>query len=316
MDLRQLRYFAIVAEEGHVTRAAAVLEMQQPPLSQQIRALEQELGVVLFRRHAKGMALTEAGRLMLQETRLVLAAAEQLRARMRSVAEGRRGLLSIGFTSSAAAHGFVPAVLRACRSEFPELELRISENNAAEIIEAVAAERMHCGVVRAPVAHPEGVHFELLLEERLMLVLPVGHPLTRRYATARTVPLEALRGERLILVRRSGAPGMYSNLLAALAARGVEVTVAAEVERMMTNINLVAAGEGISVVPASMEGAHGRAVAYRRLPADPRLMAPITLVYRDHDRAGTIATFVELARRTAHELRSTAPRRHRRQAPA
>jgi DNA-binding transcriptional LysR family regulator len=316
MDLRQLRYFATVAEEGHVTRAAAVLEMQQPPLSQQMRALEQELGVALFRRHPKGMALTEAGRVMLQETRLVLAAVEQLRARMQSVAEGRRGLLSIGFTSSAAAHGFVPAVLRACRSEFPELELRIGENNAAEIIEAVAAKRMHCGVVRAPVGHPEGVHFEPLLEEPLMLVLPVGHSLTRRYAAARTVPLEALRGERLILVRRSGAPGMYSNLLEVLGARGIEVKVAAEVERMMTNINLVAAGEGISVVPASMEGAHARAVSYRRLPADPRLMAPITLVYRDHDHPSVVATFLELARRTAHELRPAAPVRRRRRAPA
>lgn len=302
MDLRQLRYFSTVADEGHVTRAAALLQMQQPPLSQQMRALEHELGVKLFQRHARGMTLTEAGREMLQETRLVLAAVAQLRARMQSFAEGRRGPLSIGFTSSAAAHGFVPAVLRACRSEFPELELRISENNAAEIIEAVAAERMHCGVVRAPVASPPGVHFEQVLKEPLMLVLPVDHPLTRRYGKARTVPLEAIRGERLILVRRAGAPGMYANLLAVLGARGIEVQVAAEVERMMTNINLVAAGEGLSVVPASMEGVHPLAVAYRRLPADPLLAAPLTLVYRDRDESRATATFLGLARRTAKQM--------------
>lgn len=311
MELRQLRYFEAVAAEGHVTRAAAALGMQQPPLSQQIRALEAELGVVLFLRHVKGMTLTDAGRALRQEAQHVLQAMARLEQRMHRVAEGRRGTLAIGFTSSAAAHGFVPAVLRRCRSEFPELELRITENNAAEIIDAVAASRMHCGVVRAPVAHPPGVEFEQLMEEPLVLALPINHALARQYPAGKTVPLEALRGERLILVRRSGAPGMYANLLAALAQRGVETQIAAEVERMMTNINLVAAGEGISVVPASMEGAHARAVVYRRLPARPKLAAPITLVHREGEPDAAVATFLDLARRTARELRASSKAQRR-----
>jgi DNA-binding transcriptional LysR family regulator len=299
MDLRSLRYFVAVAEAGHMTRAAQQLGLQQPPLSQQIRALERELGVQLFRRHPKGVALTEAGRELLNEARRVLEAMNGLQAHMQRVAAGLRGLLRVGFTSSAAAHGFAPQVLSACRREYPEIELQISEDNAAGVIEAVAAGRMHCGFVRVPVARPEGVLFEALLSEPAVLVLPVDHALAARYGAADAVPLQALAGERLILVRRPGAPGLYANLLTLLDRLGVAVQVVAEVERMMTNINLVAAGSGVSIVPLSMRGAHERAVVYRPLQRHAALEAPITLAWRREDGAEATSTFLALARRIA-----------------
>ena len=168
---------------------------------------------------------------------------------------------------------------------------------AAEITEAVQLGRMHCGFLRVPVARPEGLVFETLLQEPALLAIPVDHRLARE--PSRPVALKQLDGERLILVRRSGAPGLYANLLALCAQQGVRVDVAAEVERMMTNVNLVAAGMGLSIVPASVRGAHPQAVVYRAFAPAVRLGAPLTLVYREAGDEGPVGTFIALARELA-----------------
>lgn len=308
MEIRRLRYFLAVAETGHITRAAEQLGLQQPPLSQQIRALELQLGLALFKRHPKGVTLTDAGRHLQAEARRLVDGMDLLTERMQRMAAGKRGALSIGFTSSAAAHAFTPGVLRACRSEYPEVELQISENNAAELTEALTAHKLHFGFLRLPVARPAGLAFETLLVEPMVLVLPIDHPLTRRYPPKQAVPLEALRDESLILVRRSGAPGLYANLLARLEQRGVPVRVVAEVARMMSNVNLVAAGAGISIVPASMQGAHLRSVAYRPLPKDAGLEAPITLAYPTASSSAVADRFLALVRRVAGTDGALTPR--------
>jgi DNA-binding transcriptional LysR family regulator len=300
MELRHLRYFVAVAEAGHMTRAAAALGIQQPPLSQQMKALENELGLQLLRRHPKGVSLTEGGRLLLGEARRVLADVEMVRLRMDGMARGIRGTLAIGFTSSAAAHAFTPKALRACRSRFPDIELVLSESNAAEITESIADGRLHCGLLRVPVARPVGLTLQTLLSEPTMIAIPRDHRLAKSHTNRRApVALKELHGEQLILVRRPGAPGLYANLLTLCARHSVVPVVVAEVERMMTNLNLVAAGVGLSVVPASMQGAHRDAVVYRPLPASVRLDAPLTLVYRSADCVGPTATFVGLAREIA-----------------
>ena len=302
MEIRHLRYFLAVAGTGHITRAAAQLGLQQPPLSQQIRALEGELGVALFKRHAKGVTLTAAGRELQANASRLVEGMDLLQQRMQRFAAGRLGQLAIGFTSSAAAHAFTPRVLRACRSEYPDIDLQITENNAAELIEALVAHRLHFGFLRVPVARPAGLEFETLLSEPAVLALPVDHPLALRYKPKQVVPLQALRDEALILVRRPGAPGLYANLLARLEQCGVPVRVVAEVERMMSNINLVASGSGISIVPASMQGAHAGSVVYRALPRDAGLDAPITLVYRSQSDGAASDRFLALVRRMAPPL--------------
>lgn len=302
MDLRQLRYFVAVAEAGHMTRAAAQLGIQQPPLSQQIKALERQLGMILLQRHPKGVNLTDGGRLFLAEARRLLQDFESMRQRMQGLASGQQGQLAVGFTSSAAAHAYTPAVLRASRGRHPGIALTLSEDNAAALIEAVAQARLHCAFVRVPVARPEGLVFETLLSEPALLALPLDHRLAgppRSRATP--VPLAELHGEALILVRRPGAPGLYANLLALCERAGVQPRVVAEVERMMTNVNLVAAGAGISVVPASMRGMHAHSVVYRPLEKAAALEAPLTLVYRQADVMGPMATFLALARQIAAE---------------
>ena len=316
MELRHLRYFVAVAEAGHMTRAAAHLGIQQPPLSQQIRALEATVGTPLFKRHPKGVSLTDAGRVFLVEARRIMSGVEAMEQRMGRVAKGIEGVLHIGFTSSAALHAFTPEALRACRNRYPGIELVLSENNAAEITEGVTGGRLHCGFLRVPVSRPAGLVHETLLSERVVVALPLDHRMANTgvasksaQVAARTnrsgampqrgVTLKDLHNENVILVRRPGAPGLYANLLALCEARGVRLNVVAEVERMMTSLNLVAAGAGISVVPASMQGAHPHALAFRPFVDSVRLDAPLTLVHREGEETGPAGRFVELARAMA-----------------
>ncbi len=304
MDLRHLRYFVTVAETGHMTRAAALLGMQQPPLSQQIKTLEQELGIALLHRHPKGVSLTDGGRQFLDEARRLLRDYHDMRDRMERLASGQHGLLAIGFTSSAAAHAYTPAVLRACRGEHPGIALSMTENNAAGLIDAIVKTRLHGGFLRVPVARPEGISFETLLTEPALLAVPLDHRLAAvPRATTTPVPLAELEDEDLILVRRPGAPGLYANLLALCERDGVRPRSFVEVDRMMMNLNLVAAGAGITVVPASMRGVHAHSIVYRPMEKQARLEAPLTLAYRTHDQDGPMATFLALARRIAMEHR-------------
>ena len=300
MDLRHLRYFVAVAEAGHMTRAAQALGIQQPPLSQQIKALERELGLRLFLRHPKGVHLTDDGQQLLEEARQLLADADAMRERLHRVARGERGRLQVAFTSSAAAHAYTPRALRECRRRYPEIALEISESSAAEITDGIVAGRLHAGLLRVPVARPPGLRFETLLTEPALLALPLDHPMLRESGgRARPVALHELRDEPLILVRRPGAPGLYANLLALCEAAGFQPRIAVEVERMMSNLNLVAAGVGISVVPASMRGAHPEAVVYCPLADGVRLDAPLTLAWRESAGTGPVGTFVALTRELA-----------------
>jgi len=302
MDIRALRYFAAVAETGHMTRAAEQLGIQQPPLSLQIKALERELGVLLFRRHPRGVALTDAGRLFQAEALRMLQDMDAMKQRMTRVAKGQAGRLAVGFTSSAAAHRFMPDALREFRRAYPDVELQLREDNAAELTEALAAGRLHCGLLRVPVARPEGLLFETLLREPVLVAMPSDHRLARgRDKDSRALPLTRLCEEGIILVRRPGAPGLYADLLALCHAKGLRPRVVAEVDRMMTNLNLVAAGVGLSVVPASMHGVHAHAIAYARLADGGQLDAPLTLVSRAQEDNLPAQNFAALLRRLAQE---------------
>jgi DNA-binding transcriptional LysR family regulator len=275
--------------------------MQQPPLSQQIRQLEEEIGITLFSRHSKGVSLTSAGEQFLLHARPVLNSFSHLEGRAKRLSAGSEGLVCVGFTSSAGAHAFTPSAIRACRLQQPDIELIISEQNAAGITEAVEDRRLQCGIIRAIVSEPEDLVFEVLLEEPVFLAAPIDHPVAN---LKRTVPLEALHGEPFILVRRSGAPGLYANVLDLCAATGVRPRVVAEVDRMMTNLNLVAAGAGLSVVPASMINVHPKAIAYRRFARDVPLSAPLTLVYRRDEAVGATATVLDVVRQLAKNHRT------------
>jgi DNA-binding transcriptional LysR family regulator len=302
MDLKSLKYFVAVAEHGHMTRAAEQLGIQQPPLSLQIKGLERELGVLLFRRHPRGVALTDAGLLLQAEAERLLSAVDALRLRMTRVASGEEGSLAVGFTSSAAAHRFVPDILRAFRRAYPLVHLQFHEANADELTQAIDIGRLHCGFLRVPVTQPASLVFETLLREPVVVAMPSDH----RFAVEREgqenpepIVLRHLCEEGLILVRRPGAPGLYADLLALCHAQGLQPRIVAEVDRMMSNLNLVAAGAGISVVPQSMKGVHGHAISYVPLHRQHAIDAPLTLVSRAEEDNLPALRFAELAREIA-----------------
>jgi DNA-binding transcriptional LysR family regulator len=299
MDLKQLRYFVAVAEAGHITRAARILGMQQPPLSQQMKALEARVGVQLLLRHPRGVSVTEAGQLLLADARRILADVASVELRVAHAASGLTGRLAISFTSSAAAHRFTPDALRECRKTYPGIELVLGEDNAAGIIEAIAASRLDCGLLREPTSHPQSLAFEMLLREPVVVALPTGHrllPMKPSAARRTVISLLQLQEDGFILVRRPGGQGLYSNLLTLCRNLGFEPKIVAEVPRMMTNLNLVAAGAGVTVVPASMAQTHRHAIVYCDLKESPQLDAPLTLVYRKGELQGALEKFVKLVR--------------------
>lgn len=293
MELRHLRYFLTVAEERQFTRAAARLHIQQPPLSQQIQELERELGFALFTRLPRGVELTSAGAAFVIDARAVLDALDQGVLNARRVANGQLGSVRIALTSSAAFHPLATAAIRQFRATHPDIAIDLNEINAADIIERMMNGRVDAGILRKPIEMPAELHFDLLHEERMVLVLPVGHALLRRSkATQDTktkttraakqprVPLEALAGESFIFVRRPGAPGMYADFIRACEAAGFKPDVVSEVPRMLSAINLVAAGAGITLVPASMQRYQQEAVVYCAVAGDEAFSAPLHLVTR------------------------------------
>ena len=300
MELRHLRYFIAVAAEQNFTRAAKRLGMQQPPLSQQIRALEDELGFALFLRHRKGVDLTAGGVVFLKEAQAILDNVEQASQRALRAASGVEGVLSVGMSSSAASHPLIPAILRAHRATRPGVSIAFHEGNAAELTSAILAGQIDLGFLRMPTSRPEGVEFHQLAAEEMLLVLPAGHPLLPPGAgeDMPAIPLAALRGEPFILVRKPGAAGMYANLLDACKRAGFTPHVAAEVDRMLTNICLVASGVGVSAAPASMRHFQADLVAYCRIADDDEaLRAPLTLACRAGDASPLVRHFVAEAGR-------------------
>ena len=306
MELRHLRYFLAVAEERHITRAAARLGLQQPPLSQQIHMLEKELGTKLFTRLPRGVELTAAGEGFLEEARAVLNGVERAAVRARAAAMGQRGRISIGLTTSASLHPGVTRTLRAYADSHPAVSLDLHANSAANLTEALFRKEVQVAVIRAAVARPADLIFKELARENMLIALPSDHHLIRRTASDANapIPLGALAGERLILVRRHAAPGMYSNVVDACHKAGFEPLVVAEVEQMLTSISLIAAGVGISLMPASIREIRQEGIAYCPILDAPSLVAPLTLVYRRGEVRPIVTDFIELSRKLVKNERS------------
>lgn len=278
MELRHLRYFLVVAEEGQFTRAASRLAMQQPPLSQQIRLLENELGFDLFERLPRGVVLTDAGKAFAQDAQRILDNLQQSAEQAARIARGELGAISIGLTSSAGFHPLTMGLIREFRRRHPNVGIDLTELNAAEVNEQLLQGHVHLAFLRKPVARPPELSFRLLDEEPMVAVLPEDHPLlARRRGRQPQIDLHALAHEDFILVRRPGAPGMYADIIAACRKAGFSPNVVREVPRMFSGLNLVSAGLGVTLVPASMQQHHLSGVVYCRIREHYALAAPLTL---------------------------------------
>lgn len=302
MELRHLRYFVAVAEERHVTRAAERLGIQQPPLSQQIRALEEELGVRLFHRKPRGVELTDVGRIFCDDVRRILADVERAKATALRMARGMQGKIALGFTLSSSLNPFVPKVIRAFQKEFPDVSLNLEEADTGSLINALRTEALDVALVRSKLPKGEGLVSETVLEEPMVAALPENHEICARNPEA--IALTAFRHERLILSRRAfGFGGMYNAIYDAVvdACReaGFEPPIAQESPQIITAITLVASGMGVSLVPASMQNIQIPGVRLFNLTPETRLSASVYLTFRPTGLSVAALNFVQLVRRHA-----------------
>ncbi|WP_411390595.1 LysR substrate-binding domain-containing protein [Pseudomonas sp. MPB23] len=295
MELRHLRYFIAVAEELHFGRAAQVLGISQPPLSQQIQALEQEVGARLFERTNRRVELSEAGRLFLHEARLVLAQVDKAADVARRAQLGELGELKIGFTSSAPFNSSIPQAIFAFRQAFPAVHLHLQEMSSTQVAESLVDESIQVGLMR-PLPLPDSLSMVELMREPLVAVLNADHPLV--HGSERGLHLAQLAQEPFVFFPRSYGSGLYAQLLNLARDAGFSPHFAQEAGEAMTIIGLVAAGLGVSVLPASYQRIRIDGVVYRTL-LDQEAVTAVWLVQRKGVQTPMAEAFVELLTRKA-----------------
>jgi DNA-binding transcriptional LysR family regulator len=299
MELRHLRYIIAVAEEGHITRAAERLGIAQPPLSRAIKAIEQDIKVQLFRRVPRGVELTDAGRAFLDSARATFANLDRGLESARRTARGEEGQISVAFTSSTAFHPLVPRVIREFREAFPRVAVTFVQGNAGELIEHVEGDRLDAAFSRLRIVKLEGIIFHPLLQEPMVVALPEGHALARGPAR---VPLRRFSDDTFVVNRQQrGLAAIRDDVVAACHAAGFSPRVGQEAPNVIATLPLVAAGIGISIVPASLQHMHVPGVVYRRLTGSMQPKVPLNLASRRGDTSAVVRQFVNLVRRRAKD---------------
>ncbi|MCO2763336.1 LysR family transcriptional regulator [Pseudomonas aeruginosa] len=299
MELRHLRYFIAVAEELHFGRAAERLGISQPPLSQQIQALEEEIGARLFERTNRRVELTDAGRLFLDESRQVLAQVDKAVLLARRAHLGELGELKIGFTSSAPFTSTIPSSIHAFRKAYPDVHLDLQEMSSRQVLKALFEESLQVGVIR-PLALPDAVHWMELFREPLVAVLRADHPLAA--GSEDGLAIAALAEEPFVFFPRSYGTGLYDQVIALTRQAGFSPRIAQEASEAMTIIGLVSAGLGVSILPASFRRTRVDGVVYRTL-SDPEATTAVWLVRRQNEGSPLALSFIDLVTREAASLR-------------
>ncbi|HZT95856.1 MAG TPA: LysR substrate-binding domain-containing protein [Chloroflexota bacterium] len=288
MELRQLRYFIAVAEELQFTRAAARLHIAQPPLSQQIRLLERELGTPLLHRTTRRVELTPAGKAFLEEARRTVAQAEIARQTARAVARTVSANFVLGFVDSSL-YAYLPQLLRQYRRLCPTVQVSLREMASEEQIRALQRGEIHAGLVRRTPAGPL-LKFEEIGRERLMVALPADHPLASRPAVA----VADLKMEPFVFPDRSAAPGLHDRLLGLIRQAGFVPRIAEVASEGHTIIGLVAAGAGVSIIPETLTAVGTDVVAFRPLARSSASLG-MYVAWRKDDASAPLVAFLQVA---------------------
>lgn len=276
IELRHLRYFVAVAEELHFGRAAARLNISQPPLSQQIQILEQQIGARLLARTNRSVSLTAAGRQFLADSRHILGLVNDAAARAERLYLGETGELRIGFTSSAPFIGAVSATLSSFRRHSPDVHIQTREINTREQISPLNEGSLDLGLMRNTLL-PDTLAWEVILREPLMAMIPRDHPL----AAKPVVTLTELAAEPFVFFDPQVGTGLYDDILGLLRRYDLTPTIAQEVGEAMTIIGLVAAGLGVSILPASFKRVQLREMRWVAL-AEEDAVSEMWLVWSKH----------------------------------
>lgn len=263
LPLPQLYAFVVLAEELHFGRAAARLGIAQPPLSQQIRRLEDKVGYALFSRAPGHIGLTPAGRELLPAARHALTDLADGLTAARDVGSGKAGRLRIGFAASLALT-VLPGLLRTFRQHFPAVDVDIQEMTTAPQLAALRERTIDVGLLREPPAHDADLGFETVLTEPFVAVLPSSHPLTAQ----RTVRVEQLADHPFVLLPRVVGPPLYDQITNLCIAAGFTPQVTQHAVEWQTVCALVETGLGVSLAPESIRRIRLKGVAFRKIEPD------------------------------------------------
>lgn len=289
MELRHLRYFVAVAEELHFGRAAARLHISQPPLSQQIGNLEEELGLKLFSRRHRRVELTNAGRVFLIEAKQTLLQIEKAAAAAKRADRGEIGPLVVA-CSPIAVHTVLPLVLKDFRAQLPEVEIGIRELMAQEIFESLRERSADVGLLM-PLFESQGLQRQIVLTVPMIAALPKAHPLAKR----RHIRLKQLAHERFVLFSRRWACGFYEHAIGLCRRGGFTPKVVHEAAQHPTLLALVAAGYGVSLIPALDKRDIPEGVAIVRIEERWATMQ-LCMAWRSGESSSMLATFLNAVR--------------------
>ena len=293
MELRHLRYFVAVAEELNFTRAAERLNMAQPPLSTQIRALEEELGARLFDRDKRRVDLTQAGRQMLVRARAILSAADAAVKETRRAAAGDIGELQLGYAASAMFTELLPAALRVFRKALPNVQLIVHEMTSRDQLYAIHDRQLDVGILRRPdMPVPPGVRMEEWYTASLVAAIPKGHPLAKKSAIA----VADLQDQPLIAYPRDAGVGLYWRIIDLCVKAGFQPRIVREARDASVMIGLVSAGIGIAIVPSDTQCIRLDGVVYRRMQGREAFSA-LHMAYRGADRNEHLSALLAELRR-------------------
>ena len=292
MELRHLRYFVIVAEEQNVTRAAERLHLSQPPLSRQVRDLEAELGVELFRRTAKSLALTEAGKVFLGEARAVLLRAEQAVESARAAARNCHGRLRVGYAPSLTAR-FLPGTLRAFAEEFPAVKVDLHDLSSEECRQRLAARKLDLALTIKPAGMAKGLAFETLVAASVSCAVAPAHPLARK----RSVRLRDLAGLPFVAYAEEDYPEYAEWLRRVCRAAGFRPEIVGEYDGATGLITAIESGRGVALVAATLQCLAGVRVAF--LPVRPRVPLPGVGVVYTVPAPAAVEHFIRVAKKAA-----------------
>ncbi|RYL95713.1 LysR family transcriptional regulator [Sporolactobacillus sp. THM7-4] len=299
MELRHLTYFVTVAEELHFGRAAARLQMTQPPLSKQIQQLEEEMGVKLFRRTKRHVELTTAGEFFLPEARQVLAQMQQALDTAQKAQRGEFGRLVIGFVGSAT-YDILPEIIREYRRQFPDVSVILHELSTPDQVDALLDGRIDMGLLHPPISSSL-IATEPVQTGVCALSFPKNHPL----AGKDKLTIEDLRDVPFIVVSREIWPGLYDEFLSLFQDAGFTPRIVQEATEYQMVVGLVSAGIGVGVVPATAEKLFNLEAVYRQIDGAP-LHAVLSMARLKKNSNPALDQFITLTRRV-RQLNSESP---------
>jgi DNA-binding transcriptional LysR family regulator len=290
MELRHLRYVVTLAETLHFGRAAERLHLSQPPLSHQIRQLEDELQVKLFHRTKRQVQLTEAGRMFVQEARVILAQAAHASNLASRMNQGEVGQLTVGVAGPADAQIFID-ILREFAVRFPKVRIVLRNLSSLDQTHAIKEGRMDVGFVALPI-DDAGLATETVLRQPILIALPPDH----RLAARERVPLTALADEPHIMFARSNAPRFFDAVLAACREAGFSMNIAHEVDNLYTACALVAAGLGVCFVPVGVQENRSKSMVLRPVVPGLHIEMEIAVAYKPQSTSDLVPQFVDVVK--------------------